>query len=98
METLKQTIKELQDAVKAAQDKQKLADSEVKKLQRDMDEFKNNKDGKIDELKVIFRSLFAVMSLPLTCCIGEHLEAEGGTSEACRQGQDTTKGTPNGET
>ncbi|CAK5267189.1 unnamed protein product [Mycena citricolor] len=49
--TLKKTIQELEEGTKSAQDRQKQAEAECVKLQRDMDEFKNNKEGKIDELK-----------------------------------------------
>lgn len=57
MEKLKQTIVDLKAAIKTAEEKQAFATEDCKRLQRDMDEFKNNKDGKIDELKVGF--LFA---------------------------------------
>jgi structural maintenance of chromosome 2 len=52
VEELKQTIADLRLAVQAAQDKQKAGHDECKKLERDMAEFKDNKEGKIDELKV----------------------------------------------
>lgn len=52
METLKQAITDLTTQLQAAQGKQKASDAEIAKLERDMAEFKNNKDGKIDELKV----------------------------------------------
>ena len=52
MEKAKETIKDLRLAVQAAKEKQKDAQNDCKKLERDMDEFKNNKDGKIEELKV----------------------------------------------
>lgn len=51
---MKTTIAELKAAVQNAKDKQKAAKAECEKLEKDMDEFKNNKDGKIDELKVLF--------------------------------------------
>lgn len=52
VEELKQTIADLRLAVQAAKDKQKAGHDECKKLERDMAEFKDNKEGKIDELKV----------------------------------------------
>lgn len=52
MDALKKTINDLKAAVQSAKDKQKAAKDECAKLERDMAEFKNNKEGKIDELKV----------------------------------------------
>jgi structural maintenance of chromosome 2 len=43
----------LKVALQTAKDKQKAANEECRKLEKDIDEFKNNKDGKIDELKVL---------------------------------------------
>jgi predicted nucleic acid-binding Zn-ribbon protein len=52
VEKVKSTIESLREALQNAKQKQKEAQEECKKLERDMDEFKNNKDGKIEELKV----------------------------------------------
>ncbi|KAJ7195092.1 condensin complex subunit SMC2 [Mycena pura] len=51
VEKLKQTIAELKVAIQTAQEKRAAADADCARLQRDMDEFKNNKEGKTDELK-----------------------------------------------
>ena len=52
IEALKKTISDLQEAVKSAKARQEETKAEIKKLEKDIDEFKNNKEGKIDELKV----------------------------------------------
>ncbi|KAG8906895.1 Structural maintenance of chromosomes protein 2 [Tulasnella sp. 403] len=51
VEALKQSIAELKQAVQTAKTKQKEAADECKKLERDMDDFKHNKDSKLKELK-----------------------------------------------
>ncbi|KAJ3556856.1 hypothetical protein NM688_g1793 [Phlebia brevispora] len=51
IDALKQNIQELQAAVQASLDKQKTAKEDIKKLEKDMAEFKNNKEGKIEQLK-----------------------------------------------
>ena len=45
-------IEELKNTVKNALEKQKTAKDEISKLEKDMKEFKDNKEGKTDELKV----------------------------------------------
>ncbi|KAF9233061.1 condensin complex subunit SMC2 [Melanogaster broomeanus] len=51
VEARKNTIAGLREAVEAAKAKQKAAEDDVKKLEKDMREFKDNKEGKIIELK-----------------------------------------------
>jgi structural maintenance of chromosome 2 len=52
IDALKETITNLKATVQSAKDKQKAAQDECKKLDKDMTEFKDNKEGKIAELKV----------------------------------------------
>ncbi|EKM76313.1 hypothetical protein AGABI1DRAFT_63367 [Agaricus bisporus var. burnettii JB137-S8] len=46
-----ENIKQLKEAVRVAKEKQQNAQVECAKLEKDMNEFKNNKEGKTDELK-----------------------------------------------
>ncbi|KAJ3728149.1 condensin complex subunit SMC2 [Lentinula guzmanii] len=50
-DALREMITNLIASVETAKKKQKDSEAEVEKLQKDMEEFKNNKDGKIEELK-----------------------------------------------
>lgn len=52
VEELKRTISKLKEAAEGAAKRQKEANMECKRLEGDMDDFKNNKEGKITELKV----------------------------------------------
>ena len=56
VEKMKANITELTAAVEGAKQKQKDAKDEIQKLEKDMDEFKNNKEGKIEQLKVSCRT------------------------------------------
>lgn len=64
---MKANIAELTEAVEGAKQKQKDAKEEIKKLEKDMDEFKNNKEGKIEQLKVI-RGSYVSHSIELIRC------------------------------
>jgi structural maintenance of chromosome 2 len=49
---LEKRLVDIKEAIAAAQAKQKEAQAECKKLEKDMNEFKTNKDGKLKQLKV----------------------------------------------
>ncbi|KZT03117.1 condensin complex subunit SMC2 [Laetiporus sulphureus 93-53] len=51
VEQAKQTIAELTAVVESARQKQAAAREEMNKLEKDMEEFKSNKEGKIEELR-----------------------------------------------
>ena len=78
VQNAKQAIETLREAVASAKQKQQQAKDDIKKLERDMDECKNNKEGKIKELKVALPVIFhrIVFSRP-EAHIERYLEAEG---------------------
>jgi structural maintenance of chromosome 2 len=51
---LEKRLAEVQEAIAVAQAKQKEAQADCKRLEKDMNEFKTNKDGKLKQLKVCF--------------------------------------------
>ena len=61
---MKKTIVELEAAVLSAQQAQEQAKIDVAKLEKDMNDFKHNKEGKLNELKVCL--LTPTFSLQLT--------------------------------
>lgn len=52
IEAAKEAIGNLEGTVKISKEKQAAARTEIKKLEKDMIEFKSNKEGKIEELRV----------------------------------------------
>lgn len=49
---LKAAIAAFKEVIAASKDKQKQAKDDIKRLEKDMDDFKQNKDSKLNELKV----------------------------------------------
>jgi hypothetical protein len=83
--------------VRAEREKQTEAKEECRKLEKDMDQFKNNKEGKVGVLTV--RSF--VPCLPLfwselrirsSAILGGHYEAEGRAAETYHHRQDPAEG------
>ena len=52
VEGLKAEIKRLKEVMSEAKTKQKAAQEECRRLEKEMDDFKNNKDSKLKEIKV----------------------------------------------
>lgn len=96
IEQLTDTISSLKDAVQEAVATQKAAKEECKKLEKDMAEFKTNKDGKIEELRVGRLLPFTVPTLIIS--LGEHWEAKESYSTKGGIGQDTAKGSADSPT
>lgn len=53
MDAAKKNLTELKEVINQAKERQKAAANECKRLEKEMDDFKNNKDSKLKEIKVI---------------------------------------------
>jgi len=56
VEGIKEKLIELNTVVSEAKNQQKAQEQECKRIQKEMDEFKNNKDSKLKEIKVLSSS------------------------------------------
>jgi structural maintenance of chromosome 2 len=52
VEAAKKTLAEAKESINSAKEKQKIAQADCKRLEKEMDDFKNNKDSKLKEIKV----------------------------------------------
>ena len=59
---MKQTITQLKEDIKAAKARQDEANKDVKRIERDMSEFNNNKDSKLAELQTSLEKLKKALS------------------------------------
>ena len=62
VEEMKQSIIQLKDDVKSAKARQDEANKDVKRIERDMSEFNNNKDSKLAELQSSLEKLKKALS------------------------------------
>jgi structural maintenance of chromosome 2 len=52
VEAARKTLAEAKEIINGAKEKQKIALADCKRLEKEMDDFKNNKDSKLKEIKV----------------------------------------------
>ncbi|CDO76576.1 hypothetical protein BN946_scf184950.g2 [Trametes cinnabarina] len=88
VEQAKKNIADLQAAINSAKEKQKTAKDEIKKLEKDMDDFKNNKEGKIDELKADVTKQKAALQKHSVVVKTQHRDLQTATLELEQMEQD----------
>ena len=81
VEERRKAIADLESAIQSAKEKQKEANEECKKLERDMADFKNNKEGKIDELKSNISRQKSALQKHAVIVKTEHKELQTATLE-----------------
>lgn len=62
MEAARISLADLKEVVNQAKEKQKQASADCKRLEKEMADFKNNKDSKLNEIKVCCCSLSSLSS------------------------------------
>lgn len=62
MEAARISLADLKEVVNQAKEKQKQASADCKRLEKEMADFKNNKDSKLNEIKVCCYSLSSLSS------------------------------------
>ncbi|KAF8718620.1 hypothetical protein AX14_011697 [Amanita brunnescens Koide BX004] len=81
IEERRRALSDLESAIQNAQEKQKAAKAECKQLERDMAEFKDNKEGKIDELKANISKQKSALQKHAVIVKTEHKELQTATLE-----------------
>ncbi|KAI0704404.1 condensin complex subunit SMC2 [Cerioporus squamosus] len=77
----RKAIAELREAMESAKEKQKTANADVKRLEKDMNDFKNNKEGKIEELKADVSKQKAALQKHSVVVKNQHRELQTATLE-----------------